>query len=65
MSTDLAVVGLSIVPPVALMGVAFGRHLRNVAKKVQVNVLIQCIVWPRSIYGKRAPIPSFDMRCKS
>ncbi|XP_045584652.2 ATP-binding cassette sub-family B member 10, mitochondrial [Procambarus clarkii] len=35
MSTELAVVGLSIVPPVALMAVWYGRYVRNITKHVQ------------------------------
>ncbi|KAK8733379.1 hypothetical protein OTU49_006610 [Cherax quadricarinatus] len=35
MSTELAIVGLSIVPPVALMAVWYGRYVRKITKSVQ------------------------------
>lgn len=35
MSLDLAIVGLSIVPPVALGAIFFGRYVRTITKKVQ------------------------------
>ncbi|XP_042215943.1 ATP-binding cassette sub-family B member 10, mitochondrial-like isoform X2 [Homarus americanus] len=35
MSIELAVVGLGIVPPVALMAVWYGRYVRNITKGVQ------------------------------
>ncbi|XP_042868828.1 ATP-binding cassette sub-family B member 10, mitochondrial-like isoform X1 [Penaeus japonicus] len=35
MSTKLAVVGLSIVPPVALLAIGYGRYVRNITKSVQ------------------------------
>lgn len=35
MSPKLAIVGLSIVPPVAGMAIMYGRYVRNITKKVQ------------------------------
>ncbi|KAK4300115.1 hypothetical protein Pmani_027666 [Petrolisthes manimaculis] len=35
MSTDLAIVGMSIVPPVALLAVWYGRFVKNITKSVQ------------------------------
>ena len=36
MSPQLALVGLSIVPPVAGMAIVYGRYVRNISKQVQV-----------------------------
>ncbi|RXG61914.1 ATP-binding cassette sub-family B member 10, mitochondrial [Armadillidium vulgare] len=35
MSADLAVVGLSIVPPVAIMAIFYGKYLKRISKNVQ------------------------------
>ena len=36
MSPKLAMIGLSIVPPVALLGVGYGRFVKKISKQVQV-----------------------------
>lgn len=38
MSADLAVVGLSIVPPVAIMAIFYGKYLKRISKNVQVTL---------------------------
>ena len=38
MSPELAMVGLSIVPPVALSAVFYGRYVKNITRKVQVRL---------------------------
>lgn len=40
MSPQLALVGLSIVPPVAGLAIVYGRYVRGISKKVQVIVSI-------------------------
>lgn len=35
MSTELAIVGMSVVPPVALMAIWYGRYVRSITKSVQ------------------------------
>ncbi len=37
MSPQLALVGLSIVPPVAGMAIFYGRFVRKISKNVQVD----------------------------
>ena len=36
-STKLALVGLSIVPPVAMVAVVYGRYVRKITRQVQVR----------------------------
>ena len=38
MSPELAMVGLSIVPSVALSAVFYGRYVKNITRKVQVRL---------------------------
>lgn len=35
MSTELALVGLSVVPPLAGVAIIYGRFVRNITKQVQ------------------------------
>lgn len=35
MSTELAFVGLSVVPPLAGIAIVYGRFVRNISKQVQ------------------------------
>lgn len=35
MSTKLALVGMAIVPPVALLAVFYGRYVRGISRKLQ------------------------------
>ena len=41
MSPQLALVGLSIVPPVAGMAIFYGRFVRKISKNVQVSLKIK------------------------
>lgn len=50
MSPQLALVGLSIVPPVAILSAGYGRYVKGISKNVQVFVffllqayIISCI----------------------
>lgn len=45
MSTKLAVVGLSIVPPVALLAIAYGRYVRKITQSVQVCFSLMVVFW--------------------
>lgn len=45
MSTKLAVVGLSIVPPVALLAIAYGRYVRKITQSVQVCLSFMLVFW--------------------
>lgn len=44
MSPKLAVVGLSIVPPIAALAIFYGRFVRKITKNVQVCFLFFIIV---------------------
>lgn len=41
MSPKLAIVGLSIVPPIAALAIFYGRFVRKITKNVQVCLLFQ------------------------
>ena len=38
MSPKLALVGLGVVPPVAIMAIVYGRYVRKLSKTVQVSL---------------------------